>query len=560
MDITDINLVHFLFLIQCYRETIDSISLNDDGDDRSISKNTSPGPSEKTDRQEHTDPVSFNTDEELISLCDEMANVCFQTENVLTSSGTSHFLHGSKNETTMKDYSESPEATEMMEKTGIDSSQFVAGEGVNSNSESNNGHESKDGENGQLEETPSQESQLALTTEEDVNSDGTNEGLETTHNGVEIPFIGIAASWQDTFLPQVSLPQVKDEKEFQSQDKVPSIGETTYHEDILPTVVYDIPQVNSEKTNQPVVVFKESESMDDRCPTPTIDEKPYEHIPCSDPCRRTYVCTAHNYSSKGSCSLLEHVSQRCIQNDPILASVEREHLIFSEKMKQLLKRSRRGCIHSQDKHDKSNLSCASPLTVQFSCLEEQEDTVDHLVELPPLVVHKITGEMSESRQLTDPIKEAKTLNPQTLPDGTDTPQHTGVSGVTAECAMLYETMMDEVFARKKLPSRNKGSQMERAYSKPSVVEQSCKTKYRFFILVTSNDIIFEKTRVRSIMVLCICSKPKYIFGPLSVILFFTQTIPLILNSSVQDQWYGLCKDSSKVTTQQHASFIKLPLC
>ncbi|XP_075998383.1 uncharacterized protein tasor2 isoform X2 [Genypterus blacodes] len=476
-----------------YREkNTDWIPLS--GDDRSNSKNRSPVPLEETDCQEHTELVSCKTDEVLISLCEEMSNVCFETENCLTSSGTSHLLHGSETGTnTIKESFDSPESTEMVEKNGIDSSEIVADKGVNSNGESDNGHESKDGENGQLEETSSQDAPLAETTEEDIKIDAINEGSETSHNGVEIPFIGKAASWQDTFLPLVLLSQATDEEVIQSHDKVPSIGGTTYHKDILPTAVYDSSQMNRLKSNQPLAVCKESAS-DDRCPTPTIDEKPYEQVPWSDPCGRTYsVCTANNYCSKGPCSLLEHVSQRCIQSDPILASVEREHLIFSERMKQLLKRSRKGCIHCQDQRDKSNVSSYSPLTVQFSSLEEQVDTVDHLAEIPPLVVHTTTGDVSESRPLTDRIKEENTLTPQPLPDGTDNSHHTGASGVTAECSRLYEAMMDGVCARRKLPSSNNGSQMEKAHPKPSIVEESCKTKYRFFILVTSNDIIFEKT-------------------------------------------------------------------
>ncbi|KAF7669856.1 hypothetical protein LDENG_00128690 [Lucifuga dentata] len=229
------------------------------------------------------------------------------------------------------------------------------------------------------------------------------------------------------------------------------------------------------------------------------------------------VCTVFNSGTKRSYSLLESVSQRCMKNDLTLASVEQEYLIFSEKMKQLLKRSRREAIHYQDK---SKLSCSSPLTVHFSTLEEQEDSVDHFEGLPPLVGHKIKVDLSERRGLADTANEERILNSQKLSYGTDKgSEHTGVSGVTAEYAMQYEAMMNDVCAGKKLSSRTKDSQMERGYCKtePSnhfdfhgvmtremygqfhsslnlVEKQSCKTKFRFFILATSDDIIFEQTK------------------------------------------------------------------
>ncbi|XP_045894077.1 uncharacterized protein tasor2 isoform X3 [Micropterus dolomieu] len=234
-------------------------------------------------------------------------------------------------------------------------------------------------------------------------------------------------------------------------------------------------------------------------------------------------CTVYNASWMRSYSLIEQLSQRCLQDDLTLASMEQECLIFSEQMKQLLKRSKMGPIRPLNAHDKFNLPCSSPVTVHFSSLEEQEDLVDHL-DVPSLVGQKIKVDMSDRKYPTDTTEEEKALHPQNLSQGTGNPmEHAGVSDVTAECARQYEAMMKDVCAVKKVPPRPKHLRMDRGYSKNepstsnhfdfcdqmkremdesfrsnlnSVVKKSCKTKYRFYILVTSDDAFFEETKAQ----------------------------------------------------------------
>ncbi|XP_032380523.1 uncharacterized protein tasor2 isoform X2 [Etheostoma spectabile] len=233
-------------------------------------------------------------------------------------------------------------------------------------------------------------------------------------------------------------------------------------------------------------------------------------------------CTVYNTSRKRSYSFLEQVSQRCLQDDLTEASMEQECLIFSEQMKQLLKRSKKGPVRQQGTHDELNLSGASPVTVHFCSLEEQEDSVDHLdahFDLPSLVGQKLKVNMSDRKTTT---AEDKT-HPPNLSQGAGNPmEHAGVSAVTSECGRLYEAMMNDVCAIKKVPSRpHKRFRIHRSYPKAepsnhfdfcdqmkkemdesfrsslnSVVKKSCKTKYRFYIQLTSDDAFFDETKAQ----------------------------------------------------------------
>uniref|UniRef100_UPI003AAE60D2 uncharacterized protein tasor2 isoform X1 n=1 Tax=Centroberyx gerrardi TaxID=166262 RepID=UPI003AAE60D2 len=240
-----------------------------------------------------------------------------------------------------------------------------------------------------------------------------------------------------------------------------------------------------------------------------------------DPSTSTLKCTVFNSSRKRPYCLVEQLSQRCLEHDLTQSSMEQECLIFSEQMKQLLKKSKRGPSYNQD-YDRSNLSCTSPVAVHFSSLEEQEDSVDHLEALPLLVGQKIKVDMPERRGLADTTEEENTLHLQKLAHGKGNPAgHVGVSDVTAECARVYESMMNDVCAGKKLPSKTKGSRMDSGFPKSdlsdnfdfsgqtkremyesfhsnlnSVVRQSCKTKFRFYILVTTDDAFFDETKAQ----------------------------------------------------------------
>lgn len=230
---------------------------------------------------------------------------------------------------------------------------------------------------------------------------------------------------------------------------------------------------------------------------------------------RSLLCTVFNACQNRSLSLLEYLSQRCQQDDITEALMERECLIFTEKMKQLVKRG-----PSEEKTpDDLKLPPVSPVTVQFSNLEEQEDSVD-LLEAPTFVGQKIQVDMSGSNIQADQREEGKT-DTQKLSQGTGNALgHEVVSNVTAECATLYTSMMDNICDRKGLLSRQKDIRMDKVHPRNvprdyfdfcghmkreldnsfrstlnSVVKKSSKTKNRFYILVTSDDAFFEETKV-----------------------------------------------------------------
>ncbi|KAM8892876.1 uncharacterized protein tasor2 [Spinachia spinachia] len=237
------------------------------------------------------------------------------------------------------------------------------------------------------------------------------------------------------------------------------------------------------------------------------------------------ICTVNNATQNQSSGLLEQVSQRCAQNDPTEASMEQECLIFSETMKQLMKRSRRGPVSQQDTRDKRNFTCASPLTVHFHCLDVQGDSVDNLnthLDATSVVGQKIDVKMPETKHLAHPKEEEKTLHVHSISQGAgNLMEHPGISGVTSECSTLYKAMMNDACAVRKVPSRPKHFRIDRGYpmTEPgnhfdfcdqmkkeldksfrsnlnSVVKKSCKTKYRFYILVTSDVAFFQETKAQ----------------------------------------------------------------
>ncbi|XP_068168315.1 protein TASOR 2 isoform X2 [Antennarius striatus] len=211
--------------------------------------------------------------------------------------------------------------------------------------------------------------------------------------------------------------------------------------------------------------------------------------------------TILNNSQERSESFLEYLSKRSIQDDPTQETMEQECLIFSEQMKQLLKQSKRGPLHQVDKRDNANLSHARPMTLHFSSLEEQDDLIDHL-DVPSLVGQKIQVDMSYRKPLVDSVEAKKTLLLQKLSQCTGkTMEIAEVSGVATACSRLYTTMMNDVSAITKVPSRPELFTVD--YSNPktepfcslnSIMDKSCKMKCRFFIFGTSEETFFEETK------------------------------------------------------------------
>uniref|UniRef100_A0A665WHM1 Uncharacterized protein n=1 Tax=Echeneis naucrates TaxID=173247 RepID=A0A665WHM1_ECHNA len=231
------------------------------------------------------------------------------------------------------------------------------------------------------------------------------------------------------------------------------------------------------------------------------------------------VCTIFNTNRKRSHFFLDQVSQQCLQDDITQVSLEKETLIFSEQMKQLLKRNKREDVYHKDSQDKSSLSCTSPVTVCFSSLEEQEDSGEFL-DTPLLDGQKFKVDVSDRKSMADSTEE-RTLHLQksSPAQGRTLKEHAGVSDVTAECVRLYEEKMNDICAVQKVQSRPTNFTMDTSYTKPepsshfdfcykmkremdesfrsclnSVVKKSCKTKNKFYILVTSDDELFEETK------------------------------------------------------------------
>ncbi|KAM6936982.1 protein TASOR 2-like [Xenentodon cancila] len=193
--------------------------------------------------------------------------------------------------------------------------------------------------------------------------------------------------------------------------------------------------------------------------------------------------------------------------------MEQECLIFSEQMKNLLKRKKE-LICQQDVHGSLGLSCTSPVTINFSSLEEQEDSLDFLD--ASIVGQKIKIDLADRKNMGDATKEEKSLHSQRAGNPMD---HPGISDVAAECARLYKARMDDICSVKKVPSRQKGLGVYQGFARtePSkhfdfcdrmkkdmdetfrsnlnaVVKKSCKTKYRFYLLETTDDVFFEETK------------------------------------------------------------------
>uniref|UniRef100_A0A8C6T247 DUF3715 domain-containing protein n=1 Tax=Neogobius melanostomus TaxID=47308 RepID=A0A8C6T247_9GOBI len=247
------------------------------------------------------------------------------------------------------------------------------------------------------------------------------------------------------------------------------------------------------------------------CTTSFVDSKTNKITDDSLGTEGSLSCTVTNTKRKEP-SFLEKVSQRCLQDDPTQASMDQECLIFLDKIKLLLKRKNQ-CL--QVKSDPSNLSSSSPIIVQFSHLQEQDDDFGDIQIPLSFFDQKISVEMSDREQLRDIVLQS---SPTSLPHG-DLEQP-GVSAITAECGRLYRGIMDKICSGNRNTALLKDlhkmdsddtttdscnyfdfcSQMKREMDDSfrnrlnSVVKKSCKTKNRFFLFVTSDDVFFSKTR------------------------------------------------------------------
>ncbi|XP_055078219.1 uncharacterized protein LOC117371861 isoform X2 [Periophthalmus magnuspinnatus] len=265
--------------------------------------------------------------------------------------------------------------------------------------------------------------------------------------------------------------------------------------------------------HDPYIMVKDNKSGDEdflNYSTSFVDSKTNKITDHSLGIQGSLSCTVSNTGRKLS-SFLEKVSKRCMQDDPTQSSMDRECLIFMDQMKQLLKRK-------QDQGaqcDQSNQSSSCPITVQFSHLQEQDDVLDDTVIPSAFINQKISVDMSDRKLLKDPTQQIS-LKPQAH----GALEQPGVSAITAQCTRLYRDIMNKICSGSRNASLLRDlhkndfedstanssnyfdfcSQMKREMddhfhtSLNSVVKKSCKTKNRFFLLITSDDAFFNKTQ------------------------------------------------------------------
>lgn len=202
-------------------------------------------------------------------------------------------------------------------------------------------------------------------------------------------------------------------------------------------------------------------------------------------------------------------------NDDITqSSMDLEYLVFSEKMNHILKRNSKG---QQTRND----TCRSPVTIQFSSLNEQDTSEELCDALTMFSESTIKVTLADRKERSEEDSRHMPLRLQRLSCKRESEAaRSNISAITAEFAKSYYAMMDDVCTSK--AAVRKTDRMKRQQGSPklkttkpvelsgkmkedlferlhcglnSVVRQACKTKYRFFILVTSDDPFFRETKV-----------------------------------------------------------------
>ncbi|XP_051758450.1 uncharacterized protein LOC127517196 isoform X3 [Ctenopharyngodon idella] len=211
--------------------------------------------------------------------------------------------------------------------------------------------------------------------------------------------------------------------------------------------------------------------------------------------------------------------------DVTRSAVDLEYLIFSKKMNQVLKENKKVRAQSSSSttsHCWSNPNQATcPMTIQFSNLSEVENSAELSKAQPSLTDFKIKVDMSDKREMMEPVRNRKPHLQRFFCEKGNEVEFAGISEITKQCAVAYKSMMNDVCSRKTLPRpiEASGKGIKRKYNRESVgqhpgfcgrikkdtfdnphdnlkvfVRQASKTKYRFFILVTSTDTFFEETK------------------------------------------------------------------
>lgn len=200
--------------------------------------------------------------------------------------------------------------------------------------------------------------------------------------------------------------------------------------------------------------------------------------------------------------------------------MELEYLIFSEKISHLLKTCKT-TSRLKPKHRVNISPVETPMTIQFSSLDEQNSFSVLDQTWPTLSKFKINVDMSERKPLKRTPNYSQPLHLQSLfCERVTEATCCKLSDITKECSKSYHTMMNDVCVGKTISHQS--DELKRKWDTEhattskqsgfcgrikkdmfdhlhdnlnSIVRQACKTKYKFYILVTSPDPFFEETKV-----------------------------------------------------------------
>jgi len=212
-----------------------------------------------------------------------------------------------------------------------------------------------------------------------------------------------------------------------------------------------------------------------------------EDILKMEPSTSSFKYTNYRFTKTVSNSLGQ-LTEACMDSDLTQFSMEQEFLIFSEEMKRLLSRRGPGKNPKHGSMD-SYPSCDGPQPVLDLSIDG---------DMPESGMEETTGE--------DILYRHRFLSRRNCAEA-----NVALSDIEAECARSYHTMMDGICAGKSYLSETDGGLRDHAGSSRQmrsamfgsmnhdlnfVVRQSSKTKFRFYILTTSDDPFFEETKVR----------------------------------------------------------------
>ncbi|XP_016107841.1 LOW QUALITY PROTEIN: uncharacterized protein [Sinocyclocheilus grahami] len=268
-----------------------------------------------------------------------------------------------------------------------------------------------------------------------------------------------------------------DENETQSQGSFEDQVIETYQECLSPKICASPPNTTTDSRNEAVAhqaltINKRSEvEVNSMCSTPTQDE-----ISCYP---------------------------------------EVNYLVFSGNIDRVLKEIKSSA--STTSRCRSNPDLATcPMTVRFSNLSEVESSAELGKAQPSLSDFKIKVDMSDRKEMRKKVRNRKPLQRPFCDKGNDV-KFSGISEITQQCAVAYKSMMNDVCSGKTLPCpaearkrkfdresvrhypRFCGRIKKNVFDNPhdnlkSTVRQASKTKYRFYILVTSTDTFFKETK------------------------------------------------------------------